>query len=211
MNKLNASTKWQAVQCHVCHYLCRLPRDAKFHHYTCPRCHVTLKNQSRKNSIEMTWALLLAATIMFVPANTMPIMSFYLLGQGSPSTIMEGVIQLWGANQWPLAVLVFLASIVVPILKILVISFLLFSIQFGSQWQARAQLRLYKFTEFIGRWSMVDIFVVAILVGIVQFGSLAHVEANVGSLSFACVVILTMLAARTLNAHLIWDHPQNKE
>lgn len=199
------------LQCRMCHYLCRKPEKETDALY-CPRCQTRLQLENRSSSIQTTWALTIAAFIMFFPANFMPIMSFHLIGQGSsPSTIMEGVVQLWDANQWPLAVLVFVASVVVPILKILAISFLLLSIQFGSRWHARSRMNLYKFTEFIGRWSMVDIFVVAILVGVVQFGNLAHVEANMGSLSFTAVVILTMLAARTLDEHLIWDMTHNKD
>jgi paraquat-inducible protein A len=159
----------------------------------------------RANSIEVTWALLIAAIILYIPANTLPIMSAYKLGTGSPDTIVSGVFRLLNSGQWPLALVVFIASVVIPLMKLITLTFLLISIQFQSRWRQSDRMRLYKVIEYVGRWSMVDVFVIAILVGLVQFGTFARVEANIGSISFAAVVVLTMFAARTLDAHLIWD------
>ena len=165
----------------------------------------------RHNSIEVTWALLIAAVILYIPANTLPIMSYYKLGSGQPDSIVSGVFHLLEAGQWPLALVIFGASVVVPLMKLITLSFLLISIQLKSRWRQQERLRLYKIIESVGRWSMVDVFVIAILIGLVQFGNLARVDANAGSLSFAAVVILTMFAARTLDAHLIWDESQAEE
>jgi paraquat-inducible protein A len=118
---------------------------------------------------------------------------------------VSGVFRLLNSGQWPLALVVFIASVVIPLMKLITLTFLLISIQFQSRWRQSDRMRLYKVIEYVGRWSMVDVFVIAILVGLVQFGTFARVEANIGSISFAAVVVLTMFAARTLDAHLIWD------
>lgn len=166
---------------------------------------------SRVNSVEVTWALLIAAMILYIPANFLPVMSAYKLGLGQPDTIISGVFYLWKTGQWPLALLVFAASIVVPLMKLIALIFLLITIQRKSSWRQQERMRLYRMIEYVGRWSMVDVFVIAILVGLVQFGNLARVEANVGSFSFAAVVVLTMLAARTLDEHLIWNVSPQRE
>ncbi|QLQ32581.1 MAG: paraquat-inducible protein A [Candidatus Thiothrix singaporensis] len=177
----------------------------------CPRCRAPIHLQEHNNSVEVTWALLIASAVLYIPANLLPVMSVYMLGQGQPSTIVGGVLQLLEAGQWPLAVIVFVASVFVPLLKLFAISFLLISIQRRSRWRPHERMLLYKVTEYIGRWSMVDVFVIAILTGLVQFGTFAHIDANVGTLSFATVVVLTMFAARTLDAHLIWDISRQEE
>lgn len=201
-----------SLHCRVCGCLSQLSRPLQPKEYLkCPRCGARLRHE-RGNSVEVTWALLIAAVILYLPANTMPVMSVYLLGSGQPDTIISGAWHLLEAGQWPLALLIFVASIVVPLVKVFSLSFLLISIQRRSDWRPHDRMRLYRMTELIGRWSMVDVFVVAILSGLVQFGNLARIEANAGTLSFAAVVVLTMLAARTLDEHLIWDlsHENNE-
>ncbi len=194
------------LQCRICGCLSRPPAGVGKHTAMhCPLCHARLHLHEHNNSIEVTWALLIAAMILYIPANTLPIMSVYMMGSGKPDTILSGVFHLMEAGQWPLAIIVFGASIVVPLLKLITLSFLLVSIQLKSRWRTRERMLLYKIIEYVGRWSMVDIFVIAILTGLVQFGTLARVDANMGSLSFAAVVVLTMFAARTLDEHLIWD------
>lgn len=193
------------VLCRICGCLSKAPvqlstKDKLY----CPRCgHVI--HLGSKRSVEVTWALLIAATILYIPANLLPVMSVYFLGKGQPDTIIGGVFHLAEAGQWPLALLVFVASIVVPILKLIALAFLLITIQRKSTWRPLDRIKLYRFTEYIGRWSMVDVFVIAVLTGLVQFGNLAYVEANIGTFSFAAVVVLTMLAAHTLDKRLIWE------
>lgn len=199
-----------AVQCRVCGFLGRKPMvKQRYDALLCPRCGERFKT-GVNNSVELSWALLIAAAIMYIPANLMPVMSVYMLGSGQPDTIISGALHLLQAGQWPLALLIFVASIVVPLIKLLALSFLLISIQRGSNWQPHERIVLYRFTEYIGRWSMVDVFVVAILTGLVQFGNLARIEANAGTFSFAAVVVLTMLAAHTLDEHLIWNHGRER-
>ncbi|HPE60985.1 MAG: paraquat-inducible protein A [Thiothrix sp.] len=191
--------------CRVCGALSRRPLSPDPHdHLYCQRCGGRIRI-GRGNSIEVTWALLIAAAILYIPANLLPVMSVYMLGSGQPDTIISGAWHLVAAGQWPLALLIFVASIVVPLLKLLALIFLLLGMQHGSSRHPRERMRLYKMTEYIGRWSMVDVFVVAILIALVQFGNLARIEANTGTLCFASVVVLTMLAAHTLDEHLIWD------
>ena len=201
------------LQCRTCGCLSHPPtrRPGKRDVIRCPRCGAKLHLHEHNNSIEVTWALLIASAILFIPANTMPIMSVYMLGTGEPSTILGGAYHLLESGQWPLALIVFVASIVVPLLKLITLSFLLISIQLKSRWRQHDRMRLYKITEYLGRWSMVDVFVISILVGLVQFGNLAHVDANAGSFSFAAVVVLTMFAAHTLDEHLIWDIAHDEE
>ena len=200
------------IQCRMCSCLSHPPaRLGKFEVMRCPRCHARLRPHEHSNSVEVTWALLIAAIILYIPANVLPVMSVYMLGAGQPDTIISGVYHLLEAGQWPLALIVFVASIVVPLLKLFTLSFLLISIQRRSKWRQYDRMRLYRVTEYVGRWSMVDVFVIAILTGLVQFGNLARVDANLGSFSFAAVVVLTMFAARTLDGHLIWDISQQEE
>ncbi|EIJ33214.1 paraquat-inducible protein A [Thiothrix nivea] len=200
------------IQCRVCGFLSKPPvRIGKREVMVCPRCGATIRRHEHNNSVEVTWALLIASVVLYIPANVLPVMSVYMLGQGQPDTIISGVLHLLEAGQWPLALIVFVASVVVPLLKLFVISFLLISIQRKSRWRPHERMQLYKVTEYVGRWSMVDVFVIAILTGLVQFGTLARIEANAGTLSFAAVVVLTMFAARTLDEHLIWDISHQEE
>nr|BFD44392.1 paraquat-inducible protein A [Pseudomonas sp. FFPRI_1] len=165
----------------------------------------------RPNSILRTWALLLTAAILYIPANLLPIMTVSSLGQGDPSTIMSGVIQLVQHGMLPIAAVVFVASILVPTFKLVGIALLLFSVQRHQPLSARQRIIMYRFIEFIGRWSMLDIFVIAILVAVVNFGRLASIEANLGAVAFASVVILTMLAAVTFDPRLIWDNTESDD
>lgn len=194
--------------CIECHELNRQAADADGQ--TCTRCGA-LVHARRPNSLARTWALLITAAIIYIPANVLPIMTVSSLGQGDPSTIMSGVIQLVQHGMIPIAAVVFIASILVPTFKLVGIALLLFSVQRRQPLSARQRIWMYRFIEFIGRWSMLDIFVIAILVAVVNFGRLASVEANLGAIAFASVVILTMLAAVTFDPRLIWDNTESDD
>lgn len=194
------------IACRTCDLVMSYSTSSGKHH--CPRCGSQVSSRL-PNSIGRTWALLIAAVILYIPANTMPVMTVVWLGQGEPSTIMEGVIHLIYEGMWPLALIVFVASIFVPVLKLVVLSWLLVSIRFRSHWRTIDRTRVFRLTEFVGRWSMVDIFVIAVLSALVQFGNLAMIEPGIGSLSFAAVVVLTMFAAHTFDPRLIWDNAQD--
>ncbi|MBK5527574.1 paraquat-inducible protein A [Pseudomonas sp. NPDC087598] len=194
--------------CTECHELNRQEEDGDGQ--TCTRCGA-LVHARRPNSLARTWALLITAAIIYIPANVLPIMTVSSLGQGDPSTIMSGVIQLVQHGMIPIAAVVFIASILVPTFKLVGIALLLFSVQRRQPLSARQRIWMYRFIEFIGRWSMLDIFVIAILVAVVNFGRLASVEANLGAIAFATVVILTMLAAVTFDPRLIWDNTESDD
>ncbi|WMN16901.1 paraquat-inducible protein A [Pseudomonas piscis] len=194
--------------CTECHELNR--QQAGSHSQTCTRCGAKV-HARRPNSILRTWALLITAAILYIPANVLPIMTVSALGQGSPSTIMSGVIQLVQHGMIPIATVVFVASILVPTFKLVGIALLLFSVQRHQPLSARQRIVMYRFIEFIGRWSMLDIFVIAILVAVVNFGRLASIEANLGAVAFASVVILTMMAAITFDPRLIWDNTESDD
>lgn len=206
MSTLNRCARSQGIiGCQHCHTVTKLPDDiAENQCVRCPVCHAKLESRIA-HSWGKTFALVLAATFMFIPANILPIMNVTYLGTGTPDTIIAGVMKLLEAGMWPLALIVFVASFVVPIMKIVVLFGLLITVKMKSHWRPVGRTRLFQITEFVGRWSMVDIFVLAILVALVQFGNLASVDAGLGALSFATVVILTMLAAHTFDQRLIWD------
>ncbi|AZC53239.1 paraquat-inducible protein A [Pseudomonas chlororaphis] len=194
--------------CNECHELNR--QEPGTDEQTCTRCGA-LVHARRPNSIMRTWALLITAAILYIPANVLPIMTVTSLGQGDPSTIMSGVIVLVQHGMIPIAAVVFIASILVPTFKLVGIALLLFSVQRHQPLSARQRIWMYRFIEFIGRWSMLDIFVIAILVAVVNFGRLASIEANLGAVAFASVVILTMLAAVTFDPRLIWDNTESDD
>ena len=196
------------VVCNECHELNRQTTgDAS---QTCMRCGAGV-HPRRPNSIMRTWALLIAASILYIPANVLPIMTVSSFGQGTPDTIMSGVIALLKHGMVPIAAVVFTASILVPTFKLVGIGLLLYSVQRRQPLSARQRIWMYRFIEFIGRWSMLDIFVIAILVAVVNFGRIANVEANLGAVAFATVVILTMLAALTFDPRLIWDNTESDD
>ncbi|WP_160288400.1 paraquat-inducible protein A [Pseudomonas knackmussii] len=191
--------------CGECHQLNRQQQDEDDGHQHCTRCGSVL-HARRPNSLTRTWALLLTAAVLYIPANLLPIMTVNFLGSGMPATIMEGVVELINADMLPVAAVVFVASILVPTFKLVGITLLLYSIQRRQPLSARQRIVMYRFIEWIGRWSMLDIFVIAILVTMVNFGNLASIEANLGAAAFGSVVVLTMLAAVTFDPRLIWDN-----
>ena len=171
----------------------------------CERCGFTLQHRIQ-NSVDRTWALVVAATLMLIPANLFPIMTVSKLGKGEPDTILSGVTSLIESGLWGLALIVFFASIVVPVLKLTTLSFLLYSVQSKSGWRPRDRTHLYRLTEIVGAWSMVDIFLVGLLSSLVSLGFFATVVPEIGATFFAAVVVLTMMAAHSFDPRLIWDH-----
>lgn len=190
------------ASCHTCGLLLHLPSAAHTH---CPRCGADM-HYRKPNSISTTWAFLLAAIIAYLPANLYPVMTVVSLGQTQSDTIMSGVIYLFVHGDWPLALIVFVASVLVPLLKMLSLVYLLITVQRKSHLRSRQRTRLYRIVELVGRWSMVDIFVVALLVALVNVGNVATIEPGAGGIAFAAVVILTMFAATSFDPRLIWDH-----
>jgi len=170
----------------------------------CPRCGAAL-HRRKPESQRRAWALLIAAAVLYIPANTFPVLTLISIGRGQPSTILGGVVQLVGAHLWFLAALVFVASITVPVLKILGLAIMLLSVHWRSARRLRDRTVLYRVVELVGRWSMIDVFMISILTGLVRLGFIANVQPGGGALAFAGVVILTMLAADCFDPRLMWD------
>ena len=188
------------IGCEICHLVSRPhPDDPR-----CPRCGSVL-HRRRPNSVARTWALVIAAAILYIPANYFPVLTVVQLGAGMPSTIIGGVEEMIAAGDYPLAALVFFASIAVPVLKLVGLSTMLIAIQTGRAGRLRDRTRLYHIVRFIGRWSMIDIFMESLLGALVVFGSVITIEPGAGALAFCAVVILTMFAAETFEPRLMWD------
>ncbi len=170
----------------------------------CPRCESPLRER-KPQAIVRTWALLLTAAVLYVPANVYPVMTVIRLGRGAPSTILGGVQELVEYRMWPLAALVFLASVLVPMLKLFGLGTLLIMTQMRSSRRLTDRTRLFRLVDFIGRWSMIDVFMLSILTALVQMGALASVTPGYGAVAFACVVVTTMLAALSFDPRLMWD------
>ena len=198
---LDQSDAGMLVSCHGCSQLYRLPGQGD---PACTRCGGSL-HRRKPNSIAKSWALTIAACILYIPANLLPIMTVVHFGQGEPSTILGGVVLLVQAGMWPVAALVFFASVAVPVLKLLCLMYLLMTVQWRVTWRPRDRTLLYRVVEAVGRWSMVDIFMISILVALVSLGSIASVEPGAGAIAFAAVVVITMLAAMAFDPRLIWD------
>lgn len=175
----------------------------------CPRCQTTLHSR-KPHSIGHTWAFLLAGYLLYIPANLLPIMEARSIQEAQIDTIMSGIVYLWNTGSWGLAAIVFVASIVVPSFKLLALSWLNWTVQQKSARWPRARTRLYRFIEIIGRWSMLDIFVVALLVALVQLRLFAVVRAGPAAAAFGAVVVLTILAAHSFEPRLIWDYSNDE-
>jgi paraquat-inducible protein A len=175
----------------------------------CPRCEGHIHSR-KPNSLSRTWALLIAAYILYIPANLLPVMTVISFGKGEADTILSGVKELIHAGMLPIALVVFFASIVVPVTKLVVLTFLLLSVQYQSQWRPRERTVLYRITEVVGRWSMIDIFMISILIALVKLEAVATIEPGMGAISFAAVVIITMFAAMGFDPRLIWDNMKEK-
>lgn len=190
------------VACDACARLDPYKRLMKHQH--CSRCDAVLRRR-HPDSLRRTWALLIAAGLLYIPANLLPVMHTATLMDTQDNTIMSGVIYFWTSGEWPLAVIVFVASIVVPMLKISVLVLLLITARRRSSWCPRERTTLYRLIQGIGRWSMLDVFVVTLTVALVRFQSFAEVTAGTGVIAFGSVVILTLLAAKQFDPRLIWD------
>ena len=189
------------VSCHTCGLLSRIdPLDAAH----CSRC-MTPLHARKPDSLSRTWALVVLAYVLYIPANLLPILESRALLTAESNTIMSGILLFWESGSWLIAGLVFIASIVVPLTKLLALTWLLVSVQMKSRAGPYQRTQLYRMVEFVGRWSMLDIYVVALTVTLVQVGTLASIEVGPGALAFGAVVVVTMIAARTFDPRLIWD------
>jgi paraquat-inducible protein A len=190
------------LSCHACRQVSRAANGA--HDLRCPRCGAAL-HLRRPDSVSRSWAFLIAAMILYIPANMLPMMKTSSLFGSQSDTIMSGVVYFWTSGSWYLALIIFFASIVVPMLKMIALAVLLVSVQRRSRWQQEQRARLYRLVETVGRWSMLDIYVVAVIVALVQLKALATIQPGPGAAAFGAVVVLTMFAAMAFDPRLIWD------
>jgi paraquat-inducible protein A len=193
--------------CHSCGLLSKPAPGA--HEGRCPQCGAHLHFR-KPDSITRTWAFLIAAMVLYIPANVLPVMDTSSLFGAQSDTILSGVVYLWTSGSWLLATVVFVASIAVPMLKIIGMVFLVCSVQAHSKWLLDKRTRIYRLVELVGRWSMLDIYVIAMLVALVQFSALATIKAGPAAIAFGAVVVLTMCAALSFDPRLMWDAMEKK-
>jgi paraquat-inducible protein A len=193
----------QAIACTACELLVTGARAGG----ACPRCEATLHHR-KPYSFRVTAALVAAAFMLYVPANALPVLTLVSFGDEQSNTIITGVLELIHNQLWPLAIIVFLASIVVPLLKLCGLTWMLLATVQGSPRTLVARTRFFRFIDTVGSWSNIDVFVASVLVGLLQFGAIAQARAGGGLVAFAAVVVLTMIATRTFDARLMWDASQ---
>lgn len=203
MNTATTAAGNGLTACHLCYKLA----STTLHH--CPRCGSAM-HLRKNNSIQRTLALLVTACLLYIPANLYPIMYTDQLGSTEASTILGGVILLIDLGSVPVAVVIFIFSVIVPSGKLMAMFYLVWTVERHSPLDPRQRSIMYRITEFIGKWSMVDVFVVSILVALVHLGGLLVIRPGIAALSFAGVVIVTMIAAESFDSRLIWDNMEEK-
>lgn len=192
------------ASCHTCGKVSPLSEQGGAGHSRCPRCGTPL-HLRKPNSLQRTWALLIAAALLYIPANCLPIMVLSSVKGESTKTILSGVITFWDMKAYPVAIIIFTASVLIPLLKVAALVRLCLAAQGLVDTSPRSLGKIYLITELLGRWSMVDVFVVAIMACLVRLGALLTITPGPAALAFSAVVILTMFAAMSFDPRLIWD------
>jgi paraquat-inducible protein A len=192
------------ISCHDCGKLVTAGDTPEGMLLACPRCNADI-HYRKTNSITRTWALVITAAILFIPANLLPIMRVNFLGSQEYSTIMDGIIYFFHEKEYGIGLIIFMASILVPLFKIVGMTIILLSIRFKWKSWLRHKAAMFRFIEFIGRWSMLDIFVIALMSTLVDFGTFTSTQAAPAASYFTAVVLCTMFAAITFDSRLLWD------
>lgn len=203
MSEIRTAADEGLASCHLCGKVSPVAEEY------CPRCHSRL-HLRKPHSLERTWSFLIAAMAFYFPANLLPIMNIEGLGGNSSDTIMSGVINFWKKGDYLVAGIIFSASIMIPILKMIALIWLCLAVKGYASASPKNLARLYHVTELVGRWSMVDVFVVAVLVCLVQLGIISTVTPGPAILSFASVVVLTMFSAMSFDPRLLWDRHEKE-
>jgi paraquat-inducible protein A len=202
---MTISAQQQGIaRCNECGKLSRLPALSGSTNATCPRCGAALSFRKLR-SLQRSWAYTLAAIALMLPANILPILTVVSFGQADSDTIMSGVVKLWVADLQAIAAIVFIASIAVPVIKLIILIILMLVVQFQLPLNRQQCTTLYRFIHFIGRWSMLDLFMISILVTLVHLGNIATVESGPAATAFAAVVVFTLFAANSFDPRLLWD------
>jgi paraquat-inducible protein A len=192
--------------CPTCHQMVKMPPKSrgKYLAVTCPRCQSRIYPRI-PDSIQQTWALVIASIIFYIPANLLPMMHVHTFAGVESDTIMSGVIYFIKSGSYLIGFVILVASIIVPITKLIILIYLLISVQKRSPLKQHERKKLYRLTELIGRWSMVDVYVVGVMIALVHFGGMMQIKAGAGANFFLLVVIVTMFAAMRFDPRLIWD------
>ncbi|MBT3142349.1 paraquat-inducible membrane protein A [Phaeobacter gallaeciensis] len=195
---MTRATDLDWIGCHTC---------GSVHHPDTQHCRTCGAHLHARlpHSLQKVWAWLITGVLFLIPANIYPLLSNLILGHEEGHTILEGVVIFFQTGDYFVALVIFVASLLIPFVKILIIGFLVLSIQFGWQLSEHTRLLLYEFVEFIGRWSMIDVFVVALLTGLVNLGAVISILPGAGAICFALSVICTMISAQCIDSKLIWD------
>jgi len=192
--------------CPVCGLTLRVEPPARAQRAECPRCGSTVR-EGPHGSLQLTAALAIAALILYIPANIYPIMRMHFYGTYSESTVWDGVVTLAESQQYFVALIVFLASIVIPLLKLTGLLYLVVSARFDLGRRRRGRTRVYRLIDVVGPWAMLDVFLLAVLVALVKLGQIAIILPGPGLIAFTAVVVLTMLASASFDPRLIWERP----
>jgi len=176
----------------------------------CPICGEPL-HQRKKNSFQRTLALSIAALFFFIPANYFPIMKTDTITTFENSTILDGIFYFYERGEFFIGTVIFIASVFIPVWKLLVLFYLLYSVHIGSRWKLKDKNKLFKMTSVIGKWSMLDIFVIGLMITLVNFGEIAKVTTGFAAISFATMVVLTMMATDSFDTRLLWDDSSDKD
>ncbi|WP_233998660.1 paraquat-inducible protein A [Microbulbifer pacificus] len=193
--------------CLGCRLLVKVPRNVSS--CLCPRCGAHVHGRV-DGSIMLTWALTITGALLLIPANILPVMTVIYLGSGEPSTIVGGTLELYHNGLWGIALIVFVASVAVPVMKLVGLVILCLIVQLRLEVSPRQAMRIYRVVNAIGRWSLLDLFMISILVALVDMGAIAEVAAGAGSTAFATVVVVTMFAVQAFDPRLIWDVYEEK-
>lgn len=202
MSAVRSAASAGLASCHGCGLVSRLPTGLHAGH--CSRCGSRL-HLRKPDSVMRTWAFLVAAYVLYVPANVLYITETTSLFGVQKDTILSGVAYFWNDGSYGLAIVIFTASVFAPLAKLLALTFLVITVQRRSAWEPLARTKLYRMVEFIGKWSMLDVYVVALLATLVNFSSLAAIRAGPGAIAFGAVVVLTIFAAMSFDPRFIWD------
>lgn len=197
--------------CHSCHFVSRLIAPKKGYSMRCPRCHSKI-HLRKENTVSRTWAMIILGFTTFLPSHIFPVMVITQLGSGTfEKTILAGVINMAEANLYGLAAILFIASVVVPLFKLVGLMILLLAIKYRKL-EYRFQLtRMYRMIVFIGKWSMVDIFFAALFISLLQLGNFVNIQVGLGAPAFASMCIITMIAGEMFDPRLLWDHQESPE
>lgn len=210
MTQAGSALSVSMTGCHTCNQVVRIGKNSHHQGLRCPRCGAKLHPRIH-NSLLLTWMVVCLAFVLYIPANVLPMTRVVALGQAQEDTIMSGVIYFIQHGSWYIGLVIFIASVFVPMLKLAMLMFLLISVQRKSQWRPRERARIYRITELVGRWSMLDIYVVTILIALVSLGVFADIDVGPAAIFFAGVVVLTIFAAKSFDPRLIWDNIETEQ